>query len=228
MSENTNAAAALIAAAVVAHPGKVNHIPTVATWLHQVSALAHHLDLIGGAEVEGYEGTGTQFPATIDRVAKITKGHPPHEVEKARVYYWPANDPDADEPEMMETLPLSNQFGRMTAETARANVQKRVLIHKRNRHDADGKVTQGFRELVWITPLEQPPPDPAAPNRTGEYTRDAQQPDWEAGAEAIRANRERLAGAAQDQVDEQVDRITEAREERADNSPEYDPGEDPF
>lgn len=66
---------------------------------------------------------------------------------KARITFQAPNE---DEPEEIETEWLSDPVAYHIASVARDNLGKQVTMWKHNAPDPAGKVSQGFRRIVWI------------------------------------------------------------------------------
>ncbi len=95
------------------------------------------------------------FAADIVKVTKVIRGEGDRTVEKARIHFPP--DDDHPDGETIDTGPLSNPWALYVANTAKNLIGQRALIYKNNDPDPTGKVSQGFRRCVWVTPHPEGP-----------------------------------------------------------------------
>ncbi len=182
--------------------------------------IEYFMDLTGDDDMEGYEGGCVRFVEPVVKVTKVSPGD--GDGSKARVYYadGPMMTPQGfEDPGYLETEWLGRDLSDRIVVTALASIGQRCLFYKRNRTDESGKVTQGFRTLVWLQPLVERPPVPPVQENPGGLSRQEL-------TDRVHDDTESAIATHDAAVEESVERAQTIAEFKAENAPDYT--DDPF
>jgi hypothetical protein len=186
----------LVSAASIAAGKAPEHPAEYRAWRGRVLNVASDLaTMVMGYEARearksgvGVEGEVRAFTAKLLKVETITKGSGTNQVAKGKLSLRGFKDDERDDPETIETAPLSTAEGAEEFARAQALVGQTVLVHKRNfPHPTDKE--KKLKELVAIDPASGFVATPAA--------KDPEEPSSSSSGpdrEVIRAELNSLAG----------------------------------